>query len=356
MTTTRTATAWFLVEPKAPLVQRELSIPAPSSTEAVIEVWSNGLCHTDLGYADGSVAPKHPLPLVLGHEIVGTVVAARGAHEHLVGTKVLVPAVMPCGSCAYCRAGRGNACPAQKMPGNDIDGGFASHVVVPAWPLVPLADAPAGLDLRQLSVVADAVSTAYQAVRRAQLAAGDVAFVVGAGGVGGYAIQIARARGARVVAFDVSAARLELVGKFGAERTVDVTGRAPKEVRKEAFAIAKAWGIPSVAHRIFECSGTPDGQALAYALLGPAAVMVQAGYTPKSIELRLSNLMAFDATVHGTWGCPPDAYPEVLRMIYAGDLVLAPFLDYAPMSTINEVLDAMAHHRLTKRIVFDPRA
>jgi 6-hydroxycyclohex-1-ene-1-carbonyl-CoA dehydrogenase len=106
---------------------------------------------------------------------------------------------------------------------------------------------------------------------------------------------------------------------------------------------------------VFECSGTTEGQALAYALLGPAAVMVQAGYTPKSLELRLSNLMAFDATVHGTWGCPPDAYPEVLRMIYAGDIALAPFVTHAPMSTINQVLDDMAHHRLTKRVIFDPR-
>jgi len=350
------AEAYVLTTAGKPLERRTAPIATPTDDEAIVEVDACGLCHTDLGFANGSVAPKHALPLVLGHEIVGKVVAAGAKFEALIGRKVLVPAVMPCGTCAFCKAGRGNACPKQKMPGNDIDGGFATHVLVPAWPLVPIDDAPSSVDTRQLSVVADAVSTAYQAIRRAGLAKGDAAFVIGAGGVGGYAIQIAKALGARVIAFDVSASRLELVTQHGAERTFDVTGRAAKDVRKEVQALAREWGIPSVAHRIFECSGTTEGQTLAYALLGPAAVMVQAGYTVKTVELRLSNLMAFDATVHGTWGCPPDAYPEVLRMIYAGEVVLAPFVDYAPMSRINETLDDMAHHRLTKRIIFDPRA
>jgi 6-hydroxycyclohex-1-ene-1-carbonyl-CoA dehydrogenase len=350
------ADAYVLTVPRKPLERRTAVIGNPTEAEAIVEVDACGLCHTDLGFANGSVTPKHALPLVLGHEIMGTVVAARGKHEVLVGRKVLVPAVLPCGACAFCRAGRGNACPAQKMPGNDIDGGFASHVLVPAWPLVPIDDAPSTIDIRQLAVVADAVSTAYQAIRRAGLAKGDAAFIVGAGGVGGYAIQIARAVGARVVAFDVSSTRLELIASHGAERTIDVTGRAVKDVRKEVQTLAREWGIPTLAHRIFECSGTTEGQTLAYALLGPAAVMVQAGYTPKAVELRLSNLMAFDATVHGTWGCPPEAYAEVLRMIYAGDVVLGPFVDHAPMSSINQMLDDMAEHRLTRRIIFDPRS
>lgn len=332
-----------------------MPIAAPAADEAIVEVDACGLCHTDLGFASGAVAPKRALPLVLGHEIVGKVVAAGRSYETLIGRKVLVPAVMGCGRCAFCKTGRGNACPAQKMPGNDIDGGFASHLVVPAWPLVPIDDAPGKLDTRELAVVADAVSTAYQAIRRAGLAKGDAALVVGAGGVGGYAIQIARARGARVVACDVSPDKLSLVRSHGAEHTIDVSGRAPKDVRKEVHAVMREWGIPSLAHRIFECSGTTEGQLLAFTLLGPAATMVQVGYTAKPVELRLSNLMAFDATVHGTWGCPPEAYPEVLRMIYAGEVALGPFVEHAPMSRINEFLDDMAHHRLARRVIFDPR-
>jgi D-arabinose 1-dehydrogenase-like Zn-dependent alcohol dehydrogenase len=84
--------------------------------------------------------------------------------------------------------------------------------------------------------------------------------------------------------------------------------------------------------------------------------MVQVGYCSSPVEVRLSNLMAFDATIHGTWGCPPDAYRDVLGLIYSGAVVLAPFVEHAPMSRINELLDDMAHHRLARRIVFDPRS
>ncbi|MBI4955919.1 MAG: 6-hydroxycyclohex-1-ene-1-carbonyl-CoA dehydrogenase [Myxococcales bacterium] len=349
------AEGWVLEAAQKPLVKQAFEL-APGERDAVVAVDACGLCHTDLGFADGSVAPKHALPLVLGHEIVGTVTQAPAGFASLAGRAVIVPAVIPCGDCSYCRAGRGNICPRQKMPGNDVHGGFASHVAVPAWALVPVDDAPASVDRKHLAVVADAVSTAYQAIRRSGLAKGDAAFVVGAGGVGGYLVQLARALGARVVACDVSKDKLALIAAHGAELTFDVTGRAPKEVRKDVHAAAKGWGIASHAFRIFETSGTPAGQTLAFTLLAPAATMVQVGFTPKTVEVRLSNLMAFDATLHGSWGCPPALYPEVLRHIYAGEVALEPFVEQAPMSRLNQALDDMAHHRLTRRLVLDPRA
>ena len=242
------------------------------------------------------------------------------------------------------------------MPGNDIDGGFATHLVVPARPLVPLDGLPAGLDLRQLSVVADAVSTAYQAVLRSGLAAGDAAFVIGAGGVGGFVTQIAAALGARVAVCDVQPGRLARLAPHGPEQTIDVRDRTPQEVRKELHGLGRSWGISSLRWRIFECSGTPPGQQLAFGLLARAATLVQVGYTPKPVELRLSNLMAFDATVHGTWGCPPETYPAVLKLVAERRVVLEPFLEYAPMSRLNALLDDLAHHRLECRMVLDPRS
>ncbi len=347
--------AYFLDGPGTPLVRRALDLASPGRGEAIVEVLACGLCHTDLGFADGSVPPKHPWPLVLGHEVVGHIVE-RG--EGVTGSgrvPVVVPAVLPCGRCAFCTSGRGNACPDQKMPGNDIHGGFATHLLVPAASLVPLTGMPASFDLREISVVADAVSTAYQAIRRAELAAGDVAMVVGAGGVGSFLAQIARALGARVIACDVRRDRLDLVGAHGAERLVDVTGRTPQEVRKEVHGVAREWRVPSLRFRIFECSGTPQGQLMAFGLLARGATLAQVGYTPKTVEVRLSNLMAFDATIVGTWGCPPELYPEVLRLIFEGKIVLTPFVEHAPMSRINELLAAMAGHTLANRMVLDPR-
>jgi 6-hydroxycyclohex-1-ene-1-carbonyl-CoA dehydrogenase len=345
-----------LVQPGKPLERRALDIPSPGNGEALVEVHACGLCHTDLGYAEGAVAPRHALPLVLGHEIVGRVIDVGPGAEQWAGRAVIVPAVLPCGDCPFCRAGRGNACPRQKMPGNDCDGGFATHVLVPARPLVSIDDAPAAINRAELAVVADAVSTAYQALRRADVQEGDAVFVVGAGGVGGYAAQIARALGAHVVAIDVDAGKLEAIARQGAEHTVVIGGRAPKEVRKEVHGLATGLRIASLRWRILECSGTPEGQTLAFTLLAQAATLVQVGYTPAPVSLRLSNVMAFDATIQGSWGCPPEAYPDVLRLIYDGRVVLSPFVEHAPMSRVVEWLDAMAHHRLTRRLVLHPEA
>lgn len=350
-----TARAWFLEQPGAPLVERTLELADPGPDEALVEVLACGLCHTDLGYADGSVRPNHALPLVLGHEVVGTVIAAGGRFGDLVGKPVIVPAVLPCGVCAFCRAGRGNACPQQKMPGNDSHGGFASHLLVPAAPLVRLDDAPAGTDLWPLAVVADAVSTAWQATRRAGLQSGDAVFVIGAGGVGGFTAQIARALGAHVVVCDVDDGRLALAQATGIQHTCNVRGRNPRDVRKELHGLAATWAVPSLNWRIFECSGTTDGQTLAFTLLGRGATLVQVGFTPKPVELRFSNLMAFDATALGSWGCPPEAYPDVLRLIWDGKVQLTGGLEQAPMSRINELLADMAGHRLQRRMVLFPQ-
>jgi 6-hydroxycyclohex-1-ene-1-carbonyl-CoA dehydrogenase len=349
------ARGYFLDQPGAPLAPREFDLPSPSDEEAVVEVLACGLCHTDLAFASGAVPPRHALPLVLGHEAVGTVMAAGAGARQLLGRPVIVPAVLPCGHCAFCKAGRGNACPDQKMPGNDINGAFATHLLVPASPLVPIDDLPPSVDARVLSVVADAVSTAYQAIRRADLQAGDAAFVVGGGGVGGFVVQFARALGARVALCDVADDRLELMASYGAEHTVNVRDRATTDVRKELAALARTWDVPSFRTRIFECSGTPQGQTLAFALQSRGSTLLLVGYTPEAVQVRLSNLMAFDATVHGSWGCPPDAYPEVLRLIADGRVRIDPFVAHAPMSDVNRLLDDMAGHRLHARMVLDPK-
>ncbi len=343
--------AFFLEQTTAPLAKREFELDAPSATDAVVEVTACGLCHTDLGFARGAVAPQHALPLVLGHEIVGKVVEAGDAVKDWVGKRVLVPAVMPCGECEFCRAGRGNACPGQKMPGNDIHGGFARHVAVPARSIVSLEDAPESINIDALSVVADAVSTAYQAVVRADVREGDVAFVVGGGGVGGYVTQIAKALGAKVVVCDVHPERLS---DLPADEKVNVAGREARDVRKELFGMAKKWGVPSLRWRAFECSGAAPGQTLAYTLLSRASTLMVVGFTRDPVKVRLSNLMAFDATVHGTWGCPIEAYPAVLKLIYEGRVQIEPFVERGPMSDLNDYLAALEAHKLEKRMVLNP--
>lgn len=222
---------WLMTAPNAPMV-REAFDPSPQPGEVVIEVAGCGVCHTDLGYFYDGVRVNHALPLALGHEVSGRVTAAGAGAEQWVSQAVIVPAVIPCGECGPCKRGRPNICRNQKMPGNDIQGGFASHIVVPSRGLCKVDEArlaKAGLTLPEVSVVADAVTTPYQAVVRAGVAPGSLAVVVGVGGVGGYCAQVARAFGATVVAIDVDADKLAAIKAAGAALTLNERARAGRQ-------------------------------------------------------------------------------------------------------------------------------
>lgn len=345
---------FVLCEPGKPLVRQELPPRAPGPGEVVVQVAGCGVCHTDLGFADGEVRPRAALPLVLGHEIAGTVVSCgRGTHAW-AGKDVVVAAVIPCGDCAPCAKGRGNMCLRQFMPGNDGDGGFATHVVVAARGLTAVPRLPPGMRLADLAVIADAVTTALQAVRRARVGEGDLAVVVGIGGVGAFVAQIAACSGARVVALDVSDARLHAIEAHGASRAVNVTALSQKQVRESVKEAAAALGAPPWGWRIFECSGTTAGQESAWSLLVPAATLAVVGFTREPATLRLSNLMAYDADAFGTWGCPVERYPEAVELAVGGRIALAPFVRHVPLDDVEQVLADVRASRIAKRCVLVP--
>lgn len=348
---------WTLATPKEPMSAAERE-EAPGAGEVLVEVAGCGVCHTDLGFAYDGVPTRHPLPLVLGHEISGRVVAAGEGAAAWLGREVVVPAVIPCGECRACRDGRGSICPAQIFPGNDVHGGFATHVRVPVRGLCPVPDLrdpvrnPARVELAELSVVADAVSTPYQAILRAGLGVGDVAAFVGVGGVGGFGVQIAAARGAHVVAIDVDARRLEQMRAHGASLALPA-GDA-RELKKALTGFARHHDVPTWRTFVFETSGTRAGQETAFALLGHGGTLSVVGYTPAKVELRLSNLMALDATAQGNWGCLPVHYPAVLELVLSGAVRVGPFVERRPLSAINTVFAELHAHALSRRVVLVP--
>jgi len=347
---------WLMTAPKAPLA-RVAFRAEPGVGEVVVAIAGCGVCHTDLGYYYDGVRTNAPLPLALGHEISGHVVAAGAGAEGWLGRAVIVPAVLPCGECDLCQRGLAPICRKQKMPGNDIQGGFASHIVVPGRGLCEVDGArlkSAGLTLAEVSIVADALTTPYQAVRRAGVAPGSLAIVVGAGGVGGYCVQIARAFGATVVAIDVDDARLEAISHHGAALTLDPRALDAKAMKAAIGAFAKQRGLRSTEWIVFECSGTAAGQLTAYGLLVHGATLSVVGFTMDKVEVRLSNLMAFDARAIGNWGCPPELYPAALGLVLDGKVAIKPFVETHPLDDINRVFAAVHRHEISKRAVLVP--
>jgi len=347
---------WQMTAQGRPLERAVREEPSVGAGEVVVEVAGCGICHTDLGYLDEGVPTRGKLPLTLGHEISGRVVDCGAGAGEWRGRAVVVPAVLPCGECDLCRAGRGSICKKQIFPGNDVHGGFASHVRVPARGLCPVPDDLRGapVDLVELAVLADAITTPFQAIRRSGLRRGELAVFVGAGGVGGFGVQIAAALGATVVAIDVDAARLVPLADHGAALTIDASKSDAAGVKATLRALAKERGLPPVCWKLFETSGSAAGQELAFALLGPGAWLGVVGFTSKSVNVRLSNLMAFDATAQGNWGCAPELYPEALELVLRGKVAVRPFVQRRPMSQIQDALAAVRTKQVKQRVVLEP--
>jgi 6-hydroxycyclohex-1-ene-1-carbonyl-CoA dehydrogenase len=329
-------------------------MPELEPTEVLVEVAGCGLCHTDLSFLYGGVQTKHPVPLTLGHEISGTVVATGSGLTELADQQVLVPAVMPCGECDLCRQGHRRICRSQIMPGNDIDGGFASHVKVPGKYVCPVDLTGSSLELWQLSVVADAVTTPYQAAERAAVGTGDTVIVIGAGGVGTYGVLVALARGAKVVVLDVDQSKLDRMKEYGAAATVNVTDLDAKAVKKAVKQAVKEAGGAPWRWKILEMSGTAAGQETGYNLLNFGATLAVVGFTMAKSSLRLSNIMAFDATIVGNWGCDATLYPEVVAQVLEEKIPVKPFVKQYPLDDINQVIDDARAHKLTERAVLVP--
>ena len=147
--------------------------------------------------------------------------------------------------------------------------------------------------------------------------------------------------------------RLAAVKDFGAEHCIQ-SSEDLRAIKKEIRSWAKEKNYPLTSWKIFETSGHPAGQSLAFSLLGYDAHLGIVGYTRTKIEVRLSNLMAFDATLRGTWGCLPEHYPAVVELILNGQVKIAPFVERYPMCELNTVFADLHERRLKKRPVMIP--
>jgi len=339
------------------LEQTSIPMPELQPGEVLVEIAGCGVCHTDLGYFYYGVPTVNKPPLTLGHEISGRVVAGE---ESWIGKEIIVPAVMPCNDCPICTAGRGNRCLAQKMPGNSLGiyGGFSSHIPVPAADLCVVHKEDRGdMPLEWLAVVADAVTTPYQAVTRADVRPGDLVVVVGAaGGVGIYVVQMAKAFGAgTVIGVDLNQEKLERSLQYGADFIINSSGKSAKDVRNEFRALCKEHGIPyNYSWKVFEVTGAKGGQEISLALLSFVGRLIWVGFSTDVNEYSLSRLMAFDAEIIGTWGCLPKHYPAALQMVLDGRVQIAPFVETRPMSTIRETFEEAHAGKLAKRVVLTP--
>jgi L-idonate 5-dehydrogenase len=276
---------------------QELPVPEPGRGEALVAVRYGGVCGSDLHYwRHGGVGDfRLREPMVLGHEVVGTVVAyGPGATGPRPGTAVAVHPATPCGRCPECAQGRRNVCRDTRYLGSaarfpHVQGGFAAQLAVPAEQLRPL---PAGLELSR-AALAEPLSVALHAVRRAGDVAGRHVLVTGAGPIGCLVVAAAKAAGAaRVTATDLLPAALEYARRAGADTVVRADDPADP-------------GWPAEADAAVEASGVAAGLDTCLRLVRRGGVVVQLGMLPPgpspfpgnlvvSRELELRGAFRFD--------------------------------------------------------------
>ena len=195
-----------------PLSWREVPEPEIGPRDVLIRVAANGLCATDLKIADGLV-PTVTLPHIPGHEAAGEVVAVGAATPGLQpGDHITVYPTESCGFCDYCRRGLENYCSDAPRTGFELNGGFGEYMrvagrnAVKISPEVPWAEA---------AIIPDAIASVYHALTyRAKVQAGETVAIIGVGGLGIHAIQVAGLLGARVICADVAPDKLDGAAEF----------------------------------------------------------------------------------------------------------------------------------------------
>ena len=354
--------AWGLVAHGAPLEEIDLPRPEPRGTEVLVEVTHCGLCHSDLHLWEGffelgngrrlTMAERgFKLPMAMGHEIVGRVVAWGADAVFDDGTRAgdrrIVYPWVGCGLCARCLAREDNLCPAQRAIGLAQNGGHASHVLVPHPRF--LVD-PGGLDPAMAATLACSGLTVYSAVRKIMpLGPAQPVVLFGAGGLGLAAIGVLRALGHRmIVVADIAAGKRDAAMAAGAAGVVD---GAAEDV---AALIVAACGEPP--HAAIDLVNSAATAATAMAVLRKGGVMVQVGLFGGALSVPLPMLAMRDLTIRGSYtGSLADLRAMVGLAQGGGQGGVMPALPIKRVGfeRVNQAMADLRDGRVTGRIVLE---
>jgi len=326
-----------------PLKIEDIPTPEISPEEALIKIAACGVCHTDLHYLEGVPTFKKP-PLILGHEASGVVTkVGEKVTKVKENDRILIPPVLTCGTCYNCRIGRENLCRNIVMIGNSIDGAYAEYTKIPAKDLIKL---PTEIPLEEASIISDAMSTPFHALKnRANVRPGDSVVIYGVGGVGLNAVQIAVALGAFVIAVDKVEEKLQHARDLGASETINV------DVEDPVKAVRRITG--GGADVAVEAIGIPEVMRMAYDSVrwGGRAVIV--GYSHKDLTISAARLMFREIEIFGSLGCRIVDFPPLVDMIRRGKLKLL-VSNKMPLDQISEALEMLKNGKVKTRAIVIP--
>ena len=334
--------AMILNEYNSPLEMVERDTPKIGRGEILLKVKALGICQTDLKIIRGEIPPPIvTLPQIPGHEIAGEVVAlGEGVSGISEGDVGIVYIFVPCRECPSCITGRENLCKNLKRIGFELDGGFSEYIRIPAYNFCPFNK---DQSFHEMAILADAIGTPYHAITKlADVKAGQDVLIVGAGGLGLHAVQIAKLCGARTIVVDKSQQALDLARQFGADEIF-----TPDEAPKGIQDLTDGQGADSV----IEIVGAPETLAWSLPALKSGGRLIIVGYAPgRPFPLDTMAMHYNEYQIIGSRYVIKAELLQLIKLVERGKIKPAVMKTF-PFEQVNEALDVLREKKIPGRIV-----
>ncbi|MET0694208.1 MAG: zinc-binding dehydrogenase [Propionibacteriaceae bacterium] len=326
---------------------REVSAPELPADQVLVRTAAVGVCGSDIHMWHNKQSWRTELPVVLGHEMAGTIAGVGpDVSGWQVGDRVVCEtAARICGQCALCRAGRYNLCPYREGYGATRDGSFTELLAVEPRILHRVPDHVRLLD----AALTEPYAVAFNAlVERAHISPGDLVVVQGVGAIGALSIQIARLRGAdTVVALGTStdAIRLQQALRHGADHAIDIGSQ-------DAGALVSSLGDGLGADVVVDATGVSAALRQSLELVRPGGQIAKIGWGPDPLGFSLDPLVAKAVTLYGSFSHSWDTWERVLRLFASGKLQPSSVIGGTyPLDAWEEAFTEMEAGRNTKSVM-----
>ena len=327
-----TITAWGNTSAGAPLSRQTLAIPEPGPDQVLLEVLYCGLCHSDLGQIDGE-RPADAAPVVAGHEVIGRVVA-MGAGVEKARLSQLCGLGFIAGSCRHCRfclSGRQTLCADLESTILGRPGGFASHVLAQQDWVIPL---PEGLDAAAAGPLFCAGVTVFEPLFSGAISPTAHIAVIGVGGLGHLALQLARAWGCEVTGITTSLTKRDEILQLGAHHVQLLSGLGEC---KGAYDL------------IINTSDQPLDWEAVVTSLAPGGSLHQLGLCPTPIPLRVFPFVKGQLSFRASLTATPASTATLLA--FCARHRIQPLVEVLPMAQINTAVERLRRGEVRYRFV-----
>lgn len=352
--------AALLYEDRKELILDDVEDPKVHEGYALVRVKACGICHSDLNIIDRVLKPPR-YPHVLGHEIAGVIEDHKPATdqerkfvEHIISNydgRVLIHFYITCGRCQYCLRGSDNLCISFRRIGFEEWGGYAEYVAVPIRNLIPL---PRNLDY-SAAVLVDAGATAYRALRKLDLRVGEMVAVIGIGGLGSMAVQLAKAQGLRVLAIDIYDEKLRYAKDMGADYVLNIheieaklSSKNMRELLNELLGLKEEEGSVS---GVIDTVGTSRTITLAMGMLKRAGKIILLGYgIEHNIPIPLIKTIYDEIKIEGSRAASMWEVIETVNIASRNMIKPNVTAEYS-LYNINEALDMLRKGKILGRAI-----